>query len=269
MAEAEPEGPLRRRRRRWPWIALGFLGLGAALRVAAPYGVARGIERAAREATGLPVTVGNVDLGLLRGVVAADDIVVGRPGGVPSAIPLLRVRRLVGELAFADLLAGGVRLRELAVEEPVLRLQRLADGSVEDPLPPRPAEEPEAAEEATAPGRRLAPPGRPPAGHGPRPRAGRPRPRGARLSASPSRSWSSRASPSPATISPSEGSASAVRGCASSGASCSPLPRRQPGGPGGRGGARATARAAGRGRPSLPARARRGRARRHLAPHRG
>lgn len=152
LVEGVGEGPPGAKRRRWPWVAVGFLALGAALRVAAPYGVARGIERAALAETGLPVTIANVDLGLLRGVVAADDIVVGRPGGAPSAIPLLRVRHLVGELALADLLAGGVRLREVAVEEPVLRLQRLADGSLEDPLPPRPAEEPEGAHEAAAQG---------------------------------------------------------------------------------------------------------------------
>jgi hypothetical protein len=149
------EAPAPRRPRRWLRrlaIALGVAALLAAgLRVALPTLLARGLERGARRALDLPLRVGDVGLGLLLGKLELRDLALGRAGAASTADPVLQVRRIAAQIAWTDLLRGRVHLRELAVEDPVVRLARRADGTLESPLPPAAAEEAPPAEPAGEP----------------------------------------------------------------------------------------------------------------------
>lgn len=136
------------RRRRWPWIVLATLAaLVVALRIALPYGLARAAERAARDTLGLPLEIANVDLGLLRGRLAVEGVALGRTGTPAREAPLLELGRLAARISWLELLGGRVELHEVALERPVVRLSRLEDGSIENPLPDRPQEPPEPASE--------------------------------------------------------------------------------------------------------------------------
>jgi hypothetical protein len=140
-APEAPEAPATRGRRRWPWIVLAALfALAIAVRVALPYAIVWGAGRGARDAVGLPLEIADVDLGVFRGSLILEDVALGRAGGAAREKPLLRLDRLAARLSWPALLAGRIQLGELAVEGPVVRLARLADGSLENPLPPRPAE---------------------------------------------------------------------------------------------------------------------------------
>jgi hypothetical protein len=134
------------RRRRWPWITLATLAVIAlAVRVALPYAIAWGAEKAARDVVGLPLEIANVDLGIVRGGLVLEDVALGRAGTAAREKPLLRLGRLAAHLSWPALLGGRIELREVAIDGPVLRLARLADGSLENPLPVRPPEAPEPA----------------------------------------------------------------------------------------------------------------------------
>ncbi len=135
-------------RRRLLVALLVVAALAAAVRAALPFAVARGIERGALGALGLPVAVANVDLALLRGVVSVDGIAVGRAGEPAGVGSLLRLERMGAEIAWLDLLSRRLHLRALSIEGPVLRLGRRADGSLDNPLPPSPPAEPEPGEAA-------------------------------------------------------------------------------------------------------------------------
>ncbi len=143
----EPRAPWWRRR---AFLALAALiALALAVRAALPWAIARTIESQARSQLGLPVRLGNVDLWIVRGAVALEDLVVGRKGEGPAAAAaepnaataLLRLRRLFVDLDWSDLLERRVHLRELALDAPSIRVERDAEGRI-DPLgPPAPADE--------------------------------------------------------------------------------------------------------------------------------
>jgi hypothetical protein len=143
--------------RRRAWLAGGVVAAILGARAALPSGVAWGIERAGADA-GVPVEVAGVDLGLFAGSIALDDLRIGRPGAAPPLdAPWIRLGRVSANLAWLSLLGGRVRLSELAVDGPVVRLARLADGSLEIPLPPAAEPPPELApEDADADGTPLA-----------------------------------------------------------------------------------------------------------------
>jgi hypothetical protein len=154
--DADPPAPLPRSRRRLR-ILLALVGLVVGARIALPYAVAWGIERAGADAAGIPIEVAGVDLGVFAGLVAVDEIRLGRAGEVaPIAKPWLRVGRASANLAWLSLLRGRIRISELAIEQPVVRLVRLADGSLEIPLPPAPPEGAPTEPPADAGGRALA-----------------------------------------------------------------------------------------------------------------
>jgi hypothetical protein len=143
------------RRRRYVFLAAVALVLG--LRAALPYAVAWGIESAGSDAAGIPIEVAGVDLGVLAGSVAVDGIRAGRAGqSAPVEAPWLRVGRLSANVSWLSLLRGRIRLSELAIDGPVVRLVRLADGSLEIPLPPPPPEPPPAEPARQEGGRPLA-----------------------------------------------------------------------------------------------------------------
>jgi hypothetical protein len=150
-----PAPPSRSRRRLRILLALVALVVGA--RIALPYAVAWGIESAGADAAGIPIEVSGVDLGVFAGLVAVDEIRLGRAGeAAPIAAPWLRSGRVSANLAWLSLLRGRIRLSELAIEQPVVRLVRLADGSLEIPLPPASPEAVPAEPSAPPGGRALA-----------------------------------------------------------------------------------------------------------------
>jgi hypothetical protein len=139
--------------RRRAFLVLAVLvGLALAVRAALPWAIARTIESQARSQLGLPVRLGDVDLWILRGALALEDLVVGRRGEGPTdaaaepdaAAALLRLGRLFVDLEWSDLLERRVHLREVALDSPAIRVERDAAGRI-DPLgPPLPAAEPRA-----------------------------------------------------------------------------------------------------------------------------
>ncbi len=147
---AEPRAPWWRRR---SFRALAILvGIALAVRAALPWVIARTIESQARSQLGVPVRLGNVDLWIVRGAVALEDLAVGRKGEgsaeaaaePDAATALLRLRRLFVDLDWSDLLERRVHLRELALDGPSIRVERDAAGRI-DPLgPPAPTDEPPA-----------------------------------------------------------------------------------------------------------------------------
>src|SRR3990172_8108068 len=155
--EEQPARAPARWRRRWV-VILGILaGLGVALRAVLPWAIARTVEWQAPKQVGLPVRVENVDLWLLRAAVAVEGLVVGRKqdaaaeAGPDPETALLRFERLFVDLDWSDLFERRIRLTELALDAPRVRLEREPDGRI-DPLgrsgqpetPPEP--EPEAGE---------------------------------------------------------------------------------------------------------------------------
>lgn len=140
-------GESKQGRRRWPWIVLGLiLAMVALLRVALPAAVERGAAYASRYWLGLPVRIENVDFALIDGRVLLDGVSIGaepdgvtasdaalRPPAIDAAKALLHIDRISAHLSWSDLRGGAIRLGELAVEGPSLRLLREADGAI-DPL---------------------------------------------------------------------------------------------------------------------------------------
>lgn len=164
---AEAPSP-RRRRRRWPWVLL-LLAIASivGLRALLPVAVERGVAWGSRYYLGLPARIDNADFALLDGRVVLEGITLGaRPDGVAPndaalsppvldpAVALVHVVRVATQLSWRDLRDRTVRLTELEIEAPALRVDREADGQV-DPLrhaqpvavpseEPAPAPEPEA-----------------------------------------------------------------------------------------------------------------------------
>jgi len=129
---ASSRGP--RRWRLLVWLAL-TVALVVALRAALPWAAARGVERWAAGALGMPVEIGGVDLALLRGVVAVRDVVAGpRPATgepVSGETAFIAVRRLETHIDWGPLLRERrVALHDLEVDSPTLHLERRGDGSV-------------------------------------------------------------------------------------------------------------------------------------------
>ena len=87
------------------------------------------IARRVEEATGRRLTIdGAIALALLPTprISVSDVRVAGLPGSVGPE--LLRLKALEAHIAFAALLAGRVQIESLALIEPQLELERLADG---------------------------------------------------------------------------------------------------------------------------------------------
>ncbi len=144
--------------RRWVVILGVLVVLGAAIRGALPWAIARTVEWQAPEQVGLPVRVGNVDLWLLRAAVAVEGLVVGRKQDAPSETgpdpetALLRFDRLLVDLDWSDLFDHRIRLTELALDGPRVRVERESDGKIDplgtsgEPTPPEPTEPEEPSE---------------------------------------------------------------------------------------------------------------------------
>lgn len=148
--------PTRRRRRRLLLVLAAALALAGTVRGLLPVGIAYGLERGLAQTFDLGVRVGNVDLWLLRGAVSLEEVVVGeRPA--PEAPPdperaLLRGRRLLARLDWGELVRRRLRLRELVLDSPAVRLERDAQGRIRLPerRAPPPEPKPREAEEDAA-----------------------------------------------------------------------------------------------------------------------
>ncbi|HYC54893.1 MAG TPA: DUF748 domain-containing protein [Candidatus Binatia bacterium] len=137
----------RRRRRRWPWVVMVLaICTVAGLRVALPTLVERGAAYGSRYWLGLPVRIDNADFALLQGSVVLEGISIGarpdavtpqdaalEPPPIDAAAALLHLGRISARISWRELLDGTVRVLELAVDKPSVRVERETDGSI-DPL---------------------------------------------------------------------------------------------------------------------------------------
>jgi len=112
---------------------LVLLGLRALLPLGLQHGLAWGLERE----LGLPARVGNVDLWILRGAAAIEDVVVASqreannettPDGERA---LIRWDRVFANLEWTALLTGELELSALEIDGPQLRFEREADGRID------------------------------------------------------------------------------------------------------------------------------------------
>jgi hypothetical protein len=128
------------------WLAIAVAAI-VALRAVAPAAIRWAIESQGTQALGVPVRVADVDLWLVFGGIAVEDLRVGQrtvPLDVPAIEPassLLSWSNAYARIGWLDLPFGRIRIRDLEIDEPVLRLLRGADGHI-DPLPPPAPTEP-------------------------------------------------------------------------------------------------------------------------------
>ncbi|MDH3213649.1 MAG: DUF748 domain-containing protein [Myxococcales bacterium] len=136
-----PDAPSPSPRRRRLLVALGVVVvLALVFRIALPYVLAWGIGYGAESQLGLAAQVRNVDLSLFAGSVAIEGLTVAPPGRLgPDGPPpepaeaLLALERVHANLQWTRLLRGEVRLAELGLVSPSVRLERQPDGTI-DPL---------------------------------------------------------------------------------------------------------------------------------------
>lgn len=141
--------PARRRRGCMVRILLAILFLvicGAGVRVALPGVIERAVAFVSREYVGLPARIDNVDLGVVEGMVLLEGVTVGpkqdgvkpldaawNPPEIPRDTALLHFDRILIRFSWGALLEKTVRLTEVSLDSPVVRLVREADGMI-DPL---------------------------------------------------------------------------------------------------------------------------------------
>lgn len=121
-------------------MVAGLLVLG---RVLLPTGVAYVVERQAASALRAQVEIGDVDLALLRGAVALEDVRVREADDPPDAEPVIAWRRVATNLAWWPLVRREIRLQSLEIDAPRVAVDRLASGRLNLaallPQPPPPA----------------------------------------------------------------------------------------------------------------------------------
>ncbi|HLY39497.1 MAG TPA: DUF748 domain-containing protein, partial [Candidatus Binatia bacterium] len=121
-----------------------------ALRIALPHIVRSQIEQRATAAVQGRVTVGDVDLWLLRGAVAVKNVAVRADDAARGARPLVAFRRLYVNVAYFPFLRRTARVQDFALDGLTLNAERLKDGRLVLPAPrPTPAAEPAPAPAAT------------------------------------------------------------------------------------------------------------------------
>jgi hypothetical protein len=114
-------------------------------------------EQQASQALGLPVRLGDVDLWLVLGGLELEDVRVARVGTpleteeVDPEAAFFRVGRVYVRLGWLDFLRREVRLREVEVEKPVVRIEADERGRMLFPSPP-PSEPAAGATAAEEPG---------------------------------------------------------------------------------------------------------------------
>ena len=120
--------------------------LGIGIRAMLPLLVERGAAFASRHYLGLPVRIDNVDFSLFKGNVLLEGIRLGNapdkatpmraawdPPVIDPSAALLQINRISVTLSWRDLLKKTLRLTEVTIDAPSLRLLREDDGGI-DPL---------------------------------------------------------------------------------------------------------------------------------------
>ncbi|MBX3728129.1 MAG: hypothetical protein KF858_03010 [Candidatus Sumerlaeia bacterium] len=104
-------------------VAAALVALAIAARMALP-GVVRGqLERRLSEALAVPVTIGDVDLGLLTGRVALEDIAIANPPG-HGEDDLLTIRRVEARVPLIGLTADTLLVERIEIDGVRGRLAR-------------------------------------------------------------------------------------------------------------------------------------------------
>lgn len=136
------------RRRRYV-VALVLLVLLVGLRIALPSIVRSQIEKQANAAITGQLTVGDVDLWLLSGAVALKDVALHAEGVAPDVPPLVAWKRIYVQVGYWGFFRHTVRIKDFALDEPSVHLERLASGAVPLPGLRRPPAPPEGATPTT------------------------------------------------------------------------------------------------------------------------
>lgn len=114
--------------RRWWWAILLLLVL--VVRAALPSILRSQIETRASEALHAKVHVGDVDLALLTGGVALDDVSVRGLDEPPDEAPLVAWKRFAVDLRWLPLFSKTVRFSTIELVEPQVALDRLQSGEL-------------------------------------------------------------------------------------------------------------------------------------------
>lgn len=162
VAGSESESGTAARRRRWPWVVLLIaVGLGVGGRAVLPLVVERGAAYGSRYYLGLPVRIDNADFSLIHGLLALEGVSVGArpdeiaprdaaldPPPIDPATALLHWDRVSVRLSWNDLREHTLRVTELMLESPSVRVERESDGKIDPLRYARPAAELPAGEPA-------------------------------------------------------------------------------------------------------------------------
>ena len=114
--------------RRWWWAIV--LVLVVAVRIALPGIVRRQIEQRASDALHARVTVADVELALVAGGVALNDVAVRAVNQPPEAPPLIAWHRLGVHVRWRPLFHKIIRLSSVELVEPRVALDRLQSGDL-------------------------------------------------------------------------------------------------------------------------------------------
>ena len=120
-------------RRRGSWVLIGLLAFAVLVRALLPLGARMAIERYAGDALGRRVDVADVDFGLLFGRAKVKGIAIGGPDRVAPITKdaaIVTLGSVAAQIAYLPLVQGKIHLREIALAEPAVRLERNADGSL-------------------------------------------------------------------------------------------------------------------------------------------
>ena len=121
----------------WVWLVVRLIVLGCVIRASLPGVVRWGIASTFEREAGAIIEMGNVDLWLVEGRIALEDVKVWSPEnasithtqqeGMP---PILEWQRVTASWDWADLWQRHVRVYELLVESPRIDLQQDDNGSI-------------------------------------------------------------------------------------------------------------------------------------------
>lgn len=142
----------------WGWIArhrrallLTTLVLALAARIALPPLLRRVVESQANAALAGRVVVGDLDLHLLRGGVALDEVTLHREDAPPGEPAVVAFRRFYVQIGYLPFLFRTVRIEDVSLDGLVVDVDRLEDGTLALPaLRPAPPGEEAAPEEEPA-----------------------------------------------------------------------------------------------------------------------
>lgn len=139
-------------------IAAATLGVVLVLRALLPLALERAIEWSGSRSVGVPVSLDDLDLQILRGGVTLEGLRVagvdappGEDGGIDPETALLSLERLAANLQWLSLLRGRLHLAELTVARPRIAVELDRYGNARLPAPETETEAEEVAEDGEPP----------------------------------------------------------------------------------------------------------------------